>query len=172
MNVSPLDSPAPLAEANAEFPSAARWIPTPRRLHYVAQRPPALPWLFWATAALGLLAMTASSSLVIPAALVLLLTMLTGLRWRAAKSLAEEKNAEVSSAPGRHALADDAVAVTALVPAQRVTRPTGAGTGEPLSGTGESPFDSGEPLFGTGESPFDSEEHPVGRHRLVESTSH
>jgi hypothetical protein len=141
MKVSPLDSPAPPAETNDGSQAAARWVPTPRTLRYVAKRPPALPWLFWATAALGLLAMIASPALLIPAGLVLLLTVLTGLRWRAAKSLAEQKNAEVSSAPGRHARADDADTLSALVPAQRSAPPT------------------------------DTDLQPAGRHRLVESTS-
>jgi hypothetical protein len=141
MNVSPLGSPAPPAGTNAGSPSVTRWVPTPRTLRYVAQRPPALPWLFWATAALGLLAMIASPALLIPAGLVLLLTVLTGVRWRAAKSLAEQKNAEVSAAPGRHARADDADAGSALVPAQRIAPPT------------------------------DTDVQPAGRHRLVESTS-
>jgi hypothetical protein len=114
----------------------------------VAKRPPALPWLFWATAALGLLAMMASPALLIPAGLVLPLTVLTGLRWRAAKSLAEQKNAEVSSAPGRHARADDTDTMAALVPAQRSAPPTDAG-----------------------ESPSDIDVPPTGRHRLVESKS-
>ncbi|WP_445185241.1 hypothetical protein ACTXG6_44110 [Pseudonocardia sp. Cha107L01] len=140
MNVSPLDSPAPPAETNAGSQAGAtRWVPTPRTLRFVAKRPPALPWLFWATAALGLLAMIASPALLIPAGLVLLLTVLTGVRWRAAKSLAEQKNAEVSSAPGRHARADDADAVSALVPAQRSAPPT------------------------------DTDLQPAGRHRLVDS---
>jgi hypothetical protein len=149
MNVSPLDSPAPPAETNAGSQAAAtRWVPTPRTLRFVAKRPPALPWLFWATAALGLLAMIASPALLIPAGLVLLLTVLTGVRWRAAKSLAEQKNAEVSAAPGRHARADDADAGSALVPAQRSAPRTDAG-----------------------ESPSDTDVQPTGRHRLVESTS-
>jgi hypothetical protein len=147
MNVSPLDSPAPPAEKHAGSQAATRWVPTPNTLRYVAKRPPALPWLFWATAALGLLAMIASPTLLVPAGLVLLLTVLTGLRWRAAKSLAEQKNAEVSSAPGRHARADDTDTVAALVPAQRSAPPTDAA-----------------------ESPSGTDVQPAGRHRLVEST--
>ncbi|MDT7599089.1 MAG: hypothetical protein QOK26_1166 [Pseudonocardiales bacterium] len=155
MNVSPLDSPVPPAETNAGSQAATRWVPTPRTLRFVAKRPPALPWLFWATAALGLLAMIASPALLIPAGLVLLLTVLTGLRWRAAQSLAEQKNAEVSSAPGRHARADDADTMSARVPAQRSAPPTDPGG---------SPSDDGG-------SPSDTDVQPAGRHRLVESTS-
>jgi hypothetical protein len=111
-------SPSPPDQPAGPHPTE-RWIPRPVTPRYVARRPPALPWLCLGAVVLVVLVAIGATGLFIPAGLALVGTGFTAWRWRAARALAERRNDQVRTSPGRHARPDEPIDLSTVVPSQR-----------------------------------------------------